>query len=94
MGRDVVDDLAEAIPGGLRDVIVSEIGRLARQRGTITSDDLPDDLRAAAQLRPGEIGLVFRWAARLGLVVSTGRWVPSTRPTAHGRPVQQWRPAS
>jgi hypothetical protein len=50
-----------------------------------------DDLERIADLRPNQVGAAIRTACQAGIIESTGQVIPSTRPSAHGRPVRIWR---
>jgi hypothetical protein len=55
-------------------------------RGTASANDLPD----AKFAHPNVVGAAFKLLHKLGFA-KTGRILPATRPSSHGRFVLEWR---
>ena len=64
-------------------------GELGKSGDEITSDDLRDLMPEPPT--PAIVGAVFTTARKAGLIKRTGRSVPSFRPEANGRLIQEWR---
>jgi hypothetical protein len=79
-----------------RDRAFDQMRVLAAPKEDFTSDDLlevvgvPDETNAPNAVN-NQIGTVFKQAARMGMIVFTGRVVPSKRPTRHGSMIKVWR---
>ena len=62
--------------------------RLARERGTITSDDVWDAHPIPAGVEPRIMAAAFKPRQ---LWVKTGQYVPARRPSANKRPIPCWQ---
>jgi hypothetical protein len=68
---------------------------LAKTNPELTADDLWDAMerwyRDVVTSEPRALGHVFRQSAREGLIVKTGKYVESRRPSRHKSPIPVWR---
>ncbi len=72
---------------------VRAIRDLCTRQQELTADDVWMALErsgAAQTHEPRALGAVMQYAAKLGLIVSTGRWQESVLPQRHARPVRVW----
>jgi hypothetical protein len=66
----------------------------ARKHEEVSSDDVWAWLEThsiTTFLRPNAMGAAFKVAVQKGLIQATGRVIPSTRVSSHGRLVQIWK---
>lgn len=69
------------------------IEQWSAQRRSFTADDLLvalDSLNVSTRENRA-LGGVVRRAVNDGLIVATGRYIPSTRPESHARPCREWK---
>lgn len=63
--------------------------RVALERGEVCADDVRAVVPIPADISPKLVGVVFRDMADAGILRRAG-YRPSTRPTAHARPLSVW----
>lgn len=66
----------------------------ATEQATFTTDDVWQtlaELGIGAPAEPRALGALVIEASRAGVIVPTGGWLESSRPSAHRRPCRVWR---
>ena len=74
----------------IMDLARDRIDTLARRQATLTTDDVWAAIGSPAD-EPRILGNVMRQAAQDGVIAAIDRYIPSTRPECHCRPVRVWR---
>ncbi len=84
------------VAAGAPEAWVTEARKVVRELAAAGADFTTDDVWQLVPLppEPRAMGAVMVWAETAGLVVPTGRTMPSTRPECHARPVRVWAPAA
>lgn len=86
---------ADAAPDDWRDAFRAAVKALAASGRPFTSEDVTD--RAGlpsgdvATNRNNAVGALMTASARAGVIVKTGRRVPSARATSHGAELTEWK---
>lgn len=74
-------------------LVLALIESLARQQNELTSDDVWKALAAFPNYtthQPSAMGAMFKKASSKNLIAATDRFVQSTRPSSHARPIRVW----
>ena len=91
--RAAIAQVGEAADPVFKAAAIKAIRALCKQQNEMTADDVWMALErsgASQTHEPRALGAVMQYAARLGLIRSTGRWQESVLPQRHARPVRVW----
>jgi len=75
-------------------LVIQIIKDKAAESFTLTSDDIWLELQNYPEVKthqPSAMGAMFKAASHLKLIVATDRFVASTRPSSHARPIRVWQ---
>ncbi len=88
-----IAQVGEAADPVFKAAAIRVVRELCQTQAERTADDVWMALErsgAAQTHEPRALGAVMQYAAKLGLIVSTGRWQESVLPQRHARPVRVW----
>jgi len=88
--RDAALNLLRARRADLIRACTAAALRIALDRGEVCADDVRAGVPIPPDISPKLVGCVFRDLADAGILRRAG-FRPSTRPTAHARPLSVWR---
>lgn len=90
----LIEKTYEAAPERWATAAMEAIHILRAVHETFTADDLYQVVGAPEHGSPNAIGAVFCHARKKGYIKATGRFVPATRASSHGRILREWTAAS
>ena len=91
---EALEQVEENANADWTNLVIQIIKDLTTKSATITSDDVWLELQNYPEVQthqPSAMGAMFRAASKQNIIVSTDRFICSTRPSSHARPIRVWQ---
>lgn len=82
--------LASPAGGAWRLQAIIALTAVARRQQTLTGDDVWQEMGEVDERYGSQMGLVFRYGQKQGLIRSTGGFIESQRPSRHRSGIRVW----